>query len=254
MDIKRIIRGIKHRSKELFRLWMFWKPDFLWLYRNRYLRMDANIATNDRRRRLFHLDRYEFAADCLKSKKAWTILDAACGTGYGSDILKKSGAREIIGVDISPEAVKYAQKKYGDGICSFKVSDITRLNEFEDSRFDAAVSFETIEHIAEPLVFLQNLSRLLKENGILIVSTPNKWGPTKDHKFDYDYQLLREHIGRFFGIEDTYVQNSGCMELWTNRGAPRRLAKATAENIEQAECFIAVCRKRQRYFTHPALI
>jgi len=49
--------GLKLR---LFKL-MFWKPDLIWLYRNRYLRMDANQQINDKKRREFHLDRYEFS-------------------------------------------------------------------------------------------------------------------------------------------------------------------------------------------------
>ena len=83
----------------------------------------------------------------------------------------------------------------------------------------------------------------MRKGGILIISTPNKWGPTKDHKFDYDYNLLKEHLENYFDIKEIYIQNSGCMELWVNRNAPRRLIKATPENIEQAECFIAICRK-----------
>ena len=139
---------------------------------------------------------------------------------------------------------KYANKKYGNGHCIFKQCDITDMKELKEGMFDACVSFETIEHIEQPIVFLKNISRVLKNEGILIVSTPNKWGLTKDHKFDYDYELLRDHLERYFHIEDIYVQNSGCMELWVNRGAPRRLVKAMPENIEKAECFIAVCKKK----------
>lgn len=244
MQVNRILRGLKNRSKEFSRLWRFWKPNFLWLYKNRYLRMDANVATNDKRRRLFHLDRYEFAAGYLKDirLKDPVILDAACGTGYGSDILKKINPKMIVGLDISQDAIDYATKKYGNDRCSFKACDILEMAGIEDGSLDAVVSFETIEHIDNPMGFLANINRVLKKGGILIISTPNRWGITKDHKFDYNYELLRDHLERFFKIESIYVQNSGCMELWTNKGAPRRLVRAEPENIEQAECFIAVCK------------
>lgn len=224
---------------------MLWKPDFLWLYKNRFLRMDANVAINNESRRLFHIDRYEFAANYLRNKwgDGLVILDAACGTGYGSDIFKKIKPEQIIGIDNCSKTIKYANKKYGNGHCIFKQCDITDMKELKEGMFDACVSFETIEHIEQPIVFLKNISRVLKNEGILIVSTPNKWGLTKDHKFDYDYELLRDHLERYFHIEDIYVENSGCMELWVNRGAPRRLVKAMPENIEKAECFIAVCKK-----------
>lgn len=240
-----IIRFVIHKLVDISKLLLFWKPHFLWLYKNRYLRMDANEPINDKRRRLFHIDRYEFTANYLKDKikEGSIILDAACGTGYGSDILKKVNAGQIIGVDICPDTVKYANSKYGDKRCVFKVSNVMEMNEFQDEMFDAVVSFETIEHIDQPLVFLKNINRILKKKGILIISTPNKWGLTKDHMFDYDYALLKAHLESFFNIEESYTQNSG-MELRINRGAPRRLVKATTENIEQAECFIAVCKKQ----------
>lgn len=208
--------------------------------------MDANVDLYDKRRRLFHTDRYEFAARRLREKgqKNAILLDAACGTGYGSNILKQINPKGIIGLDICQKTVEYANKKYSDERCLFKVCDIIDMSLFNEGTFDAVISFETIEHLDNPLVFLKNINRILKEKGILIISTPNKWGATRDHKFDYDYKLLREHLDGFFDVEGVYIQNSGCTELWINRGAQRRIAAATPENIEEAECFIAVCCKR----------
>ena len=245
----RILNGLKRRLRDVSKLKGAWRPGFLWLYRNRYLRMDANVDINDKRRRLFHLDRYEFATGYLKNMhlKNPVILDAACGTGYGSDVLKKVNPKQIVGLDISSDAISYASKKYGNERCTFKVCDILKMSDINDCLFDAAVSFETIEHIDNPIGFLTNLSRVLKKDGVLVISTPNRWGLTKDHKFDYNYELLKEHLERFFKIESIYIQNSGCMELWTNRGSPRRLVKAEPENIEQAECFIAIAKNTNCY-------
>lgn len=214
--------------------------------------MDANDAIYDKRRRIFHIDRYEFAADYLKDKSndSFTVLDAACGTGYGSDILKRIEPKSIMGIDICSETINYANKKYGNMQCTFKVSDITDMNAFKEKMFDAVVSFETIEHIEMPTIFLENVKRVLKKEGILIISTPNKWGSIKDHKIDYDYSMLKNHLERFFNIEDIYVQNSGSMDLWINRGMPRRLVKTDTENIEQAECFITVCKNRHNSKEH----
>ncbi len=240
----RIIKALINRLRNVSRLWMFWKPSFLWLYKNRFLRMDANEPIYDKRRRSFHINRYEFAVEYLKKKDGLIILDAACGTGYGSDILRRLKPKYIIGLDICPETIEYANKKYGSRKCVFKIADITNMSRFDNGMFSAVVSFETIEHIGQPIIFLENINRVLKKEGILIISTPNKWGSTKDHKFDYDYNLLKDHLERFFKIEDIYVQNSGSMDLWINRGMPCRLVKANKENIEQAECFIAVCKKK----------
>lgn len=245
-----ILNGLKRRLRNVSKLKGAWRPGFLWLYRNRYLRMDANVDINDLRRRRFHMDRYEFAACSISEmKKAGaSILDAACGTGYGTNILEKSGAGRVIGIDISPEAIEYAEKKYGSAVSSFKAFDVTKLDKagLAADGFDATVSFETIEHIEDPLSFLRCVAGLLKEDGIFIASTPNKWGITKDHKIDYDYKMFREDLEKFFEIESVWVQNSGCMEEWINRGQERRLVRATPENIEEAECFLAICRQKYK--------
>jgi 2-polyprenyl-3-methyl-5-hydroxy-6-metoxy-1,4-benzoquinol methylase len=242
--IKGIVRKIISRAKSDSVYLKFWKPKTVWLYQNRHLRMDANEPVNDIRRRDFHKDRYFFAADYIKAnmKGGITVLDAACGTGYGSEILKKTAA-QVFGVDISPQAIEYASRKYGGKECVFKTDDVTKLSVFSKEYFDAVVSFETIEHIEEPLVFLERIKSLLKPGGVLILSTPNLWGKTKDHKLDYDYRMLVDQVERFFRLEAIYVQNSGCLDLWINRNCTRRLVNADPENIKTAECFIAVCRK-----------
>lgn len=242
--LTKALTRLRRLTIDCSRLLLFWKPDFLWLYKNRYLRMDANVATNDKKRRLFHKDRYLFARDYLKNsgRDGIRILDAACGTGYGSDILKQAGA-QIVGIDICPKTIEFAGKKYGSEKCRFMVSDVLTMGRLADFSFDAAVSFETIEHIDNPLAFLSNLYRVLKKDGVLIISTPNDWGETIYHKFNYNYQLFRQHLEKFFAIEEIYTQNSGSMDLWVNRSAPRRIIKTSEENKSQAECFIAVCRK-----------
>jgi 2-polyprenyl-3-methyl-5-hydroxy-6-metoxy-1,4-benzoquinol methylase len=242
----RLARALKSRISDFLLLLRCLRPGLIWLYQNRHLRMDANVKVNDPRRRDFHKDRYLFASGYIKNlqlKAGSVILDAACGTGYGTDILKNIQDVKIIGVDISSEAIAYATRKYGGDRCVFKQGDVKVLADFSPDSFDAVVSFETIEHIDQPLVFLERLKCLLKPGGVLILSTPNKWGPTKDHKFDYDYNLLLEHVKEFLQVEEVFAQNSGCQELWINRGACRRIVKADQNSISTAECFIAVCRK-----------
>jgi len=242
---RRLARSLRSRISDGILLLRCLKPGLIWLYQNRHLRMDANEPVNDVRRRDFHKDRYFFAADYIKAniKTGMTVLDAACGTGYGSDILKNTLQAQVFGVDISPQAIDYAARKYGGKGCVFKTGDVTRLSGFSEEYFDVVVSFETIEHIEEPMVFLEKIKSLLKPGGVLILSTPNLWGKTKDHKRDYDYQMLVDQVKRFFRLEEIYAQNSGCLDLWINRNCPRRLVKAEQENIKTAECFIAVCRK-----------
>ena len=100
------------------------------------------------------------------------ILDIACGTGYGIGILKQR-ARFIAGVDIDDDALAQSRSEcdtkaaalFGDGL---------RLP-FADGSFDLVTSFETLEHIYERQVFLEELHRVLKPDGMLILSTPNAY-------------------------------------------------------------------------------
>jgi ubiquinone/menaquinone biosynthesis C-methylase UbiE len=118
-----------------------------------------------------HIYRYIFAANLAENK---LVLDVACGTGYGVGYMVDKGAGEVVGVDISMAAVDYAQERLGrNNKASFICADAIRLP-FVDNAFDIVVSFETIEHIRQCRKFLAECRRVLKENGLLICSTPNR--------------------------------------------------------------------------------
>lgn len=117
-----------------------------------------------------HINRYAFAAEFVKDKN---ILDVACGTGYGSAYLAESGAKEVVGGDVSKEAITYALKNTRSDKLSFALLDATQLP-FPACTFDVITSFETIEHLEKYRIFLAECTRTLKNGGILVCSTPNK--------------------------------------------------------------------------------
>ena len=118
-----------------------------------------------------HLARYHFAIPYIKEKQ---VLDIACGTGFGSELLLSNGAQKVFSADASQEALDASKlrldtyKERSD----ISIQDGTRLT-FEDSVFDIIVSFETIEHIENYEGFLTELHRVLKHEGTLLISTPN---------------------------------------------------------------------------------
>jgi SAM-dependent methyltransferase len=115
-----------------------------------------------------HQARYEWAAKFVQGKR---VLDLACGVGYGSAILAKAGALEVVGVDIDARSVEYAKSHYGSsGNVKFVQSDGTRFQ--DDAGFDVVVSLETLEHVPEPMVLLHRFHSLLKPGGTLIASAP----------------------------------------------------------------------------------
>jgi len=140
-----------------------------------------------------HLARYEFATKFIKGK---VVLDIACGTGYGSEYMLRRGARKVIGVDISAEAINYAKRHYSREMLFFIESNATMLP-FNNNSFDVIISFETIEHIKEYENFIQEVSRVLKNEGIFICSTPNK-RVSSPHS---EIPLNPYHVREFYAIE-----------------------------------------------------
>ena len=103
-----------------------------------------------------HLERYRFARELLKPGQK--VLDIACGTGYGTDILLKHGC-EVIGADIDDGILEEAKKKWNHS--DFRAADVLNLP-FEKGAFDAVVSFETIEHVTDGKRFLSEMKKVLK--------------------------------------------------------------------------------------------
>lgn len=114
-----------------------------------------------------HLKRYEFAKDFCESK---TVLDIACGTGYGTHYLAPF-AKQIVGADRSFEAIEYARRRYAHPNASFEIMDACQMN-VPDHSFDVVCSFETIEHVAPVETYLAEVVRVLKKGGIYLMSTP----------------------------------------------------------------------------------
>ncbi|HTE48674.1 MAG TPA: class I SAM-dependent methyltransferase [Candidatus Paceibacterota bacterium] len=118
-----------------------------------------------------HESRYVFAQKYVKEFNH--VLDAACGSGYGSKILSHS-AQHVTGIDLSRHAISYAQEHFGNSSINFRVGDLGKKFEFSDDSFDAIVSFETLEHVVDQDFMLKEFKRVLKPGGVLVISTPDK--------------------------------------------------------------------------------
>jgi 2-polyprenyl-3-methyl-5-hydroxy-6-metoxy-1,4-benzoquinol methylase len=116
-----------------------------------------------------HLARYAWATQLAEGKRA---LDAACGMGYGSRMLADAGAREVVGLDLDKELIAGLQGDAPDNV-TFEAGDLRRLP-FPDDDFDLITCFESIEHVPDPELVLDELRRVLRPGGIVVISTPNR--------------------------------------------------------------------------------
>jgi SAM-dependent methyltransferase len=115
-----------------------------------------------------HVRRYQFAQQYVYDRR---VLDIACGTGYGSDILIRGGARLVVGADISTAALDYARQRWPMG--NFVQADARNIP-LAGASVEVVVSFETLEHLADPGAFLAEIKRVLVPGGCLILSAPNR--------------------------------------------------------------------------------
>lgn len=119
--------------------------------------------------RLSHTKRYEWAALMATGRR---VLDAACGTGYGSRVLRAAGASYVEGVDLSEESIDEARRLHSNQGISFRRCSILDLT--TDAPFDLIVSFETVEHIPDDRAYAARMRALLKPGGVFLCSTPNR--------------------------------------------------------------------------------
>ncbi|RYX85483.1 class I SAM-dependent methyltransferase [bacterium] len=154
-----------------------------------------------------HRSRYLLAARRLKGLTPGNqlrVIDIACGLGYGSKIVAQTRGAHVEGVDISEEALAYARKNYTTADVNFNLGSITNID-FEDASFDAAICFETIEHLSlsDAQQAMKELYRVLRPGGKLLISTPNRYftwvlglGGMKNeyHLYEFRPQELGKHL------------------------------------------------------------
>lgn len=120
-----------------------------------------------------HLQRYEFAAKQMPHGAS--VLDAGCGVGYGAAHLADHGARNVVGVDIAPDALETARKEFSRGSIVWVRDDCHTLQAVtQHAPFDLICNLENIEHLHSPERFLRRAADLMKKDGLLVVSTPNR--------------------------------------------------------------------------------
>jgi 2-polyprenyl-3-methyl-5-hydroxy-6-metoxy-1,4-benzoquinol methylase len=201
-----------------------------------------------------HIIRYEFAVERLG--KSGTVVDAACGSGYGSQMLARH-ARQVVGFDISASAIAYASEHHRDSRVSYVRADLDRGLPVRSGTVDDIVSFETLEHVSSPQRLVSEYSRGLHKGGHLILSTPDRMvysdlsGYTNPfHRAELNRRELIEVLSAHFEIEAVYGQ-----VRWTGSVLRSQLKQAVKRKLPPGTLAVAKAANASRRWlvsrTHP---
>ncbi len=189
---------------------------------------------------LHHTKRYVFARQFCRGKR---VVDIGCGTGYGCTFLSRE-AKQVVGLDLSPEAVQYAERAYGSGSIHRLAGDARAMG-LRSGQFDAAVCFEMIEHVREHDLLLSEVRRLLRLDGTFVVSTPNKCIYDRPPQNENPYHVAMLELDEFQRLLERHFETVSVYgQMRAQKGDDfYRMFDFRESADENDEVFVAVCAK-----------
>lgn len=134
---------------------------------------------------LYSLARYQFVKPWLTG----LCLEVGCGRGYGIGNISPQ-VPQVIGVDLSLKFLIEAKTQLYD---SHFIQSNGLFLPFRSHTFDSVIAFEIIEHINDDLGFLKELKRMIRRDGIIAISTPNRLAVSGNSKEPIDRFHVREY-------------------------------------------------------------
>lgn len=140
----------------------------------------------------------------LNLKQDEEIIDLGCGTGYYLFLLSSCGFKlNLTGFDNDTKALSEAKDSLSKKI-KFIVGDLHKMP-FKDNFFDKAVASEVLEHVEKDEQVLKEIHRILKPNGILVISVPSI-------NYPFFWDPLNWLLERFF---HTHIKNGFFSGIWS---------------------------------------
>ncbi len=166
--------------------YLFPKPDADYLYKA-YETMEDSLYLREEKGRAKSAK--ALLSKLSRIKKAGRLLDIGCASGIFLNEARRLGW-EVYGVELSSWAVNYAKNNFGISIYQGKLKDA----KFPSRYFDLVVMLDSIEHLMDPLDCLIEAGRVLRDDGLLFVSTP-----------DIESFLSRLMGKRWLGIKQSHL-------------------------------------------------
>ena len=158
------------------------------------------------------------------------LLDLGCGAGEGTFYLAKDEERQVYGADLDHDALVYAQQLYQNQNAKFIQMNAEQIA-FMGECFDGVVSVEVIEHIPDPNAYLAEVWRILRKDGVFVLTTPNKLrsSPTPgslwpEHIREYTPEELRDLLKQVFHQVEMWGEEIPIYEGHLLRRIVRRFA------------------------------
>ncbi|MCJ7508208.1 MAG: glycosyltransferase, partial [candidate division Zixibacteria bacterium] len=198
------------------------------------------------------LHQYRFAKELVKDKK---VLVLAGGKGYGSFILSED-AGSVACIDKDERNIRYGSSNYIKENLEFIKGSVTDIPFEEEKIFDVIVCFEALEQIEEHDELMKEMKRLLKDDGIFIVSTPNKYISSdqgdyqkflrlKELSFDDLKSLLKKHFKNTLIYGQKVYPSSNIFPLFN---APGQQKDYVVQKGEKEFLFVPSMKKSAKYF------
>ncbi len=107
-----------------------------------------------------------------RTKRRGSLLDIGCATGEFLDYMQRLGTWQVCGVEINPDVAQTARLRYGLDVFAGTLHEAA----YPDKQFDAVTLGDVLEHVHDPSALLRETARILKDDGIVVIRTPNLAG------------------------------------------------------------------------------
>lgn len=114
-----------------------------------------------------------------KKLKNLTLLDLGSSTGIMDNVLAGT-FKQVVGIDIDKEAIKFAKKNFKEKNLAFKVDDAMKLS-FPDNSFNVVVCAHTYEHVPDQKKLFSEIYRVLRPGGVCYLAAQNRLFPWEPH-------------------------------------------------------------------------
>jgi len=163
----------------------------------------TEVGHNSKSRVRANKRRYELINDYFTQGN---FLDIGCGDCKGWDYLDLKKFKQIMGIDINKELIKKNKKKFKKA--KFYEMDVTKKLKFKDNSFDNICCVELIEHLKKPEILIKELFKIIKPEGKLIITTPNKSVSIKKffkiknpyHVREFSIKEFKELVSKYFDL------------------------------------------------------